>query len=145
MRSPDWTSLAPSACLHRRGAPALWPSLWPSSESSPTAPHLSFVRDLRPTGYSILPSWGLSWNREGQCFPSPCWLPLFWCSLRHHLPSRLQVAHCWLVLSFSLAKTSKSFAAGLLSRNSFPSFIRIWDYPSPSAKLCTLLCWTSLG
>jgi len=27
--SPGWRSPAPSACLHRRGAPALWSSLWP--------------------------------------------------------------------------------------------------------------------
>ena len=37
--SPSWTSPTTSACLHRRGAPDLWASLWPSSGPTPTAPH----------------------------------------------------------------------------------------------------------
>ena len=35
--TPGWTSPAPSTFLHRRGAPALWSSLWPSFGPSPTA------------------------------------------------------------------------------------------------------------
>jgi len=39
--SPGWTSPAASACPHRGGAPDLWPSLWPFSGPSPTAPFLA--------------------------------------------------------------------------------------------------------
>ena len=46
------TSPVPSACLNRRGAPALGSSLWFSSGPSPKAPHLSCVWSPR-LGYSI--------------------------------------------------------------------------------------------
>ena len=39
--SPDWLSPAPSACLHRRGAAALWAPSRPSSGPTPTSPHSS--------------------------------------------------------------------------------------------------------
>ena len=53
--SPDWTSPAPSACIHRRCTPALWSFLW-SSTPAPTgpccpcagAPDLNEVPQVRP-------------------------------------------------------------------------------------------------
>ena len=41
--SPDWRSLAPSACLYRRDAPALWPSSWPSPVPVSKVLHLSWA------------------------------------------------------------------------------------------------------
>jgi len=85
-----------STFLHRRGAPALWSSLWPSSGPTPTNPHMSCAGDPSP-GHST--SDGSLWwqSRGGQPPPSPCWPPLCW---------------WWLVSSFSSIRTPKSFSAG---------------------------------
>ena len=46
--SPGWISPVPSIFLHRRGAPALLSSSWPSSGPTPTALHPSCAGDSRP-------------------------------------------------------------------------------------------------
>lgn len=77
--SPSWTRPAPSGFLHRKGAQALWGSSWPSSGSTPTAPHLSCpgVPDMN----TVLQMGSQKSRAErGQSVPSPCWSPLLWCN-----------------------------------------------------------------
>ena len=78
--SPGWTSAAPSTSLHRRDSPALSSSLCFSSGLNPTDLCLSCVGDSSP-GRSI-PDGSSRGQSNGAWSPSsPCWPPLFWCSL----------------------------------------------------------------
>jgi len=85
----------------------------------------------------------------------PCILPVLWASdlaavlqmglqegkaeVAHPLPVQLQLAfqaagsHCWLMSSFSLTGTPKSFSAGLLSMSSSPSLYSYLGLPDPNA------------
>ena len=71
LSSPGWTSLAPSACLHRRGTPALCASLWSSFGPSWTSPHPSCALGPR-TECSTPDAASQEWSRGGQSPLSPC-------------------------------------------------------------------------
>ena len=74
--SPSWTSPAPSAFPHSRGAPALRAFSWHSSGPASTALCLSWAGDLS-CGHStpVVASWGQS--RRGQSCPCPSGHPSF--------------------------------------------------------------------
>ena len=154
MRSPHgllFSSLSPasSVCLHRRGAPALRSSSWPSSGPSPKAPHP--LCDGCPTPGCSTPEGDSQGRSRGEQSPSsPCWPPLFLIQPRIPLAFWTGSAHYWLVLNVASTRLL-SFFAGLLSSSS-PSLHTYLGLPWPRCKTLhfTLLnliwlTWTHLS
>jgi len=130
---PCWTRPVPSACLHRKGAPALGPSPWPTSGPFPKAPHLSCAEGPRPGG-STPDGTSQGQNKGGQSLLSPCFFPS---SDEPRIPLAFWAAsaHCWLVFSFSSTRTPMSFSAGLLSRSSSPGLNTYLGLTRPKCKI----------
>ena len=74
--SPGWTSPTTSACLHRRGAPVLWASSWPSYGPTPIVQQPSCAWDLSP-GWSTPDRASQGQTRRRQSPPLPCRHPSF--------------------------------------------------------------------
>ena len=87
--SLGWPCPVPSTFSHRRGAPALWSSLWPSSGPVPTTPCTSCAG--APKAGLSTPDGALKEQRRGgQSPPLSWWPPLFWCSPWYSWASQLQ-------------------------------------------------------
>ena len=107
-----------SAFPHRRGVPAFWSLLLPSSGSALTTPRLSCA-ECSGAGHRTPGEVSPEQNRGAESPPSTCWPCLF--DAAQDTFGLLGSAHCQVMLSFSSTNNPKSFSSGLLSIHVLPS------------------------